>query len=232
MTQASDGVHDRGSVCVCDEETAEAFRRAVDRMKAAMPPGMTLEEFDQEYRRLVARGRWVAAWKLWRSSDREELRQAILDMEKLHDRFPWYVNGIRVPDESEREVLSAPPRKRKTIMQGIAAAFRGLAHAYPRLDRVLETAAARREEGQVFAEASRERRDELYRERVEWIAAEYRKVRGNYSPGTIGDKAARLEVAYAYSKVTGKKPMHDRSVCNILAAAEKAAARDHAETAG
>lgn len=232
MTQASRGVPEDGSVCVCDEETAEAFRRAIDRMRAAMPLGMTLEEFDQEYGRLFASGRWVAAWKLWRSCDRKELRQAILDLSKLRDRFPWYVNGIRVPEEAEREVLSAPPQKRKTIMQGIVTAFRGLARAYPRLDHILETAAARRQEGQVFAEASREVRDQLYRERVEWVAAKYREVRRKYAPGTSGDKAARLEVAYAYSKVNGKRPMHDKSVCNILAAAEKASARAHSETAG
>lgn len=231
MTQARKSEVDIGW-SVCDEATRSAMIRAVDRLEAAMPPGMTFEQYYQEHRRLMARGRWVAAWKLWGSCNHKERNAASLELCRLIQKFRWYIDDVPVPEEVERELLKAPARHRKTMMQGVAAAFRGLTKAHPRLDRILETAAARREEGQVFAEASRERRDELYRERVAWIAEKYQEIRGKYAPGVDGDKAARLEVAYAYAKVTGKKPMHDRSVRNILDAAAEIAARDHAETPG
>ena len=231
MTQARKSEPDIGQFIIT-EETHKVAERAVRRLNAAMPDGMTYEEWDEEFSRLFEQRKWTACCRLSDRINQKEFKEALRDFCRVVHEMQWYVDDLRVPVEVEAQVWAAPPRKRKSLMEGIVTAFRGLMKLHPRFGRVLETATVRREEGQVFAEASRERRDELYRERVAWIAEKYQEVRGKYAPGVDGDKAARLEVAYAYAKVTGKKPMHDRSVRNILDAAAEVAARDHAETPG
>lgn len=216
---------------IVDQEYVDAIKDFVARYQAAMPSGMGIEQFENELSRRVRGGDFIGAWRLWRSCDRQAIRAAILDLDKVIGREQWYVSGVRVPPDVQGAAESAPKRSRKSLMAGVEAAIRGLAGVHPRLGQILENAAARREEGQVFAEASRERRDELYRERVTWVAGKYREVRRKYQDGPSGDSAARMEVAVLYSRLTGKEPMHDKSVRNLLEAAAKIEAEAHAETA-
>lgn len=229
MTQAGKSEVDLGEVRASREDCIAAGH-AINRLNAAMPPGMDFQQFHKKGARLLAQCKWKEYIALCDAVDCEEFTEALLELRRVARALEWCVDDVRVPPEVFRQMHLAPARKRRALMEGVVAAFRGLIKMYPRFGRVLDTAVVRREEGQVFAEASRERRDELYRERVAWVAEKYQQVRGKYAPGVDGDKAARLEVAYAYAKVTGKKPMHDRSVRNILDAAAEVAARDHAET--
>jgi hypothetical protein len=184
-----------------------------------------------EFERLMSAKDYAAAWQLWRKRDKAKWRSAMREYGELLDRIRWTVAGVEVPPGVEQAIVASSPRTWKAMLAGVESAIRGLAQAHPRLDRILDTAALRREEGQVFAEAARERRDRLYRERVEWVARTYREVRGKYATGVAGDKAARMEVAVMYSRINGKKPMCDRTVCNILAAASSVDAETQAEMA-
>jgi hypothetical protein len=210
----------------CDDATREAFYSVRARMGEALDgdnPG--------EFNRLMAAGDYDAAYERWMSRDKVKWQDAMREYGELLDRIRWFVSGVEVPAEVEQAIRASPRRTWKSMLAGVTSAIRALAQAHPRLDRILENAAARRDEGQVFAEAARERRDRLYRERVEWVTRTYLEVRGKYATGVAGDKAARMEVAVRYSRINGKKPMCDRTVCNILAAASGVDAEAQAETA-
>jgi hypothetical protein len=210
----------------CDDATRDAFYSVRARMGEALDgdnPG--------EFNRLMAAGDYDAAYERWMSRDKAKWRAAMTEFGELLDRMRWFVSGVEVPAEVEQAIMASPRRTWKSMLAGAESAIRALAQAHPRLDRILDNAAARRDEGQVFAEAARERRDRLYRERVEWVTRTYLEVRGKYAMGVAGDKAARMEVAVKYSRINGKKPMCDRTVCNILAAASGVDAAAQVETA-
>ncbi len=215
---------------VFDKDTFDTLSRAAELFNAAFGEHSP-DEFQRKFNELCAAGKYAAARRLWLSIDREKLGRAIAAWEQGLDRMQWVVAGVEVPESAWQLIKASPRRQSESILAGIEAGIRALAGKHPKLGRILENATARREEGQVFAEASREVRDRNYRERVEWVAAKYREVRRKYRQGDAGDKAARLEVAVLYSRLTGKKPMHDRSVRNLLAAAPGVESAMTAETA-
>lgn len=140
----------------------------------------------------------------------------------------WQVSGVIVPPEAMAAVKRAPRNQRESVKDGIRAVIAGIAKDIPNLARVLDAAIARREEGKVFAEAGRERRDAQYRERVVWVAKVYAEVRGKYRDGVPGDRAARLEVAEKFKRTTrAPKRMHDRTICNLLKAAKRHMRQEH-----
>jgi hypothetical protein len=205
---------------IIDQATYDSIVAADELLQKAM--GGDAASLARRFLRLVRGNKYAAALDLCEPVDMQLVRQALQAQARAMENARWYVAGVEVPREVEQQLTSAPRRQKKSMLAGIEAALRGLASLHPRLGRVLENAAARREEGKTFAEASREVRDRNYRERVEWVAAKYQEVRGKYGEGDSGDKAARLEVATLYARLTGKKRMHDRTVCNHLNAASRA----------
>lgn len=216
---------------VFDAETMEILRRAHTLLQQGFGgenPSQLADKMDS----LIKSGEYAEADALRERVDENLLEQAIAEARRAMDRVRWVVAGVDVPSQAEEAVRAAPERSWKAMIAGIEAGIRALADKHHKLGRILESAAARREEGQVFAEASREVRDRNYRERVEWYARKYREVRSKYGQGEKGDKAARLEVAVLYSRFVGKKPACDKTVCNLLEAATKIESPAHVETAG
>lgn len=205
---------------ICDDATMQKLIDADEQIQAAMG-GDDLREAIARMNRSIREGDHAAVVAQWDRYDGEAIRRALAQTAEAVREFELYVEGVRVPRAAVQAVDHAPRKARASMLAGVVEAVRAFAELHPRLDQVLETAVVRREEGKVFAEEARERRDALYRERVSWVCSAYQEVRGKYPSGVNGDKAARLEVAVMYSKVTGRKPMHDRSVCNILAAAAR-----------
>jgi hypothetical protein len=165
--------------------------------------------------------------------DRDLIQQVLRELDRFVQLGRCYVDGVEVPRHVWDAIMEAPTRTRKWMTEGVIVAYRALSSQHPRLHRILDNAAARRYEGQVFAEAAREVRDQKYRERVRWVADKYRQVRCKYGPETMGDKAARFEVAVAFQREhKRKKRMCDRTVCNILEEAARMESTANTETAG
>jgi hypothetical protein len=142
-------------------------------------------------------------------------------LNQVAECFEWRVRGVAIPQEVMKASARVPRNQRRSHRDGIRSIIAGLTSQHPRLARVLEVATARREEGMVLAEEGRERRDARYRERLAFVSEKYGQVRCKYAEGSLGDKAARLEVAVAYERRTGDKRMCDRTVRNLLAASAK-----------
>jgi hypothetical protein len=210
---------------VFDAEAMESLRHAYALWQQAVG-AESPKELARRIESLIETRQHDEAVTLLEGVDEALLDRAVAEARRALDRVRCLVAGVEIPAEVERSLREVPSRSRTTMIAGIVAGIRALAEKHPKLGRILDNATARREEGKVFAEASREVRDRNYRERVQWVATKYREVRGKYGEGVAGDRAARLEVAVIYSRLTGKKRMHDRSVCNILADASAVLA-DH-----
>ncbi len=164
------------------------------------------------------------------------LRRCIKRLKELHEEeleriaeLPLQCAGFEVPPSAIKAFFSNGMPFRK----GVVMAMCSLSEANPKLPRVLTTAKGRSELGREFAERARRKRDEAYLERVQWVTAEYEKVRRKYAAGVHGDKPARLEVAQNYQRdIDPGWLMDDKTIRNLLRASRAGAKSDTSEKHG